>query len=1055
MKRDRSMDTTDVVYIRSMTNTSYVLGKACGTLLVFFCLTAFSLLCAAAFNFLSGDVPVRWVAYGYYALLICAPTLVFCVGTAFFCMSIIRSQPLSLAALSCFFGLAFFFLPDRLFSVFDFAALRAPLMYSDAIGFGRTGSIVALRGMYLLLGLAFVLAAALRLKRLPQSTIVSRATFAFALIFAGVGIAAGYLYVQGNLRGQERRAHTVELHNRLAGAPCIAITREDLSVFHSGPAISAAARVTISNATDGPINEYRFRLNPGLAIRKIIGGGRPMEFRRDFDYVFVNPLRPLPPKALDTVNFSYAGTIDESACYLDVPFDERTRSNAVFFLQKQSRCAIIEKRMVVLTPESQYYPQAGQGFTSDHPEANFVSLARFSLTVTTGLGLTVVSQGAPAAQTGGTWVFNPKTPMPGVTIVIGDYSRRSIVVDSVEYSLLTFAHHDRFSPFFKDLSADTVTSVVRGLKADFENRLKWSYPYSRFSVVEVPLQFTDYPRMWTAGHEALQPEMALLPENGFSLADADFKAMRLAALNRSGREEVLTHQEQQSALLQRFVQGTFGRDNAGRVISLRPVDRMAASAPFVQWLPPLSARNADLFIFPEYFSCVTSVRAALCPVFSPALEAFYKKKAAGDAAGMLRGFMGGAATDERVNEALQNGGFEAICKDVRNRSLAPDAARALGEYLFTVLQKNIGGTAFDDFMAETVRHGRFSTIDLDSFCAAVKQGFSFDFLPFLRSCYAQRRLPGYILDDIGAFAVRDKTADRFKVRFIIANPESAQGLVKASLRTGTLGGGRFGGGFQGGNRGGLSGGGATIDRIIALFPGQTKEVDIMTDQPPRMLTINTLISKNVPVVFAHQFDKPEPGDDQAPFDGEITVPGGLSREQGTVIVDDDDSGFTVENNPSPGLLRWFKGATRRELERYGPVRPFDPPSDWTEAAGPQYYGKYVHSIHYIKAGNGAKRIAWRAAIAESGTYEIYAFYAAMGFQRGGRGRSREAPQGSFHYIVHHDDGTENVALDFKDIQNGWNSLGRYHLSPGAALVELTDQGSGGAVLGDAVKWVKQ
>ena len=63
MKRDRSMDTTDVVYIRSMTNTSYVLGKACGTLWFFFFLAAFSRFEPRLFNFLSGDVPVRWVAY--------------------------------------------------------------------------------------------------------------------------------------------------------------------------------------------------------------------------------------------------------------------------------------------------------------------------------------------------------------------------------------------------------------------------------------------------------------------------------------------------------------------------------------------------------------------------------------------------------------------------------------------------------------------------------------------------------------------------------------------------------------------------------------------------------------------------------------------------------------------------------------------------------------------------------------------------------------------------------------------------------------------------------
>ncbi len=1057
MKRDRSMDTTDVVYIRSMTNTSYVLGKACGNLLVFFCLDAVALACAALFTLFSGGAAPEPAVYVYYACLISLPSLVFCIGLTFFLMSIIRSQPLTLVGMLGLLGLAFFFLPDRLYSLFDFAALRTPLMYSDSVGFGSVPGIAALRAAYLLVGGACVLIAALRLQRLRQSAFASGATLAGAILLSGAAAGAGAFYVHSNLRNDITRAQMIEQHNRQFEAPCISVVREALGISHAGSAIRATAQVTVCNQSGRTIDEYQFRLNPGLAIREI-RGSHHVSFRRALDYVFVKPATPLPALALDTIVFVYAGTIDESVCYLDVQPEELARAGTVFFFQKQTRYAFINKRFVLLTPESQFYPQAGAGYSSEHPEVNYTAPAEFSISVTADPALTVISQGVAVRTAGGVTVFCPPKPMPGVSVIIGVYTKRSLAVDSVEYSLLTFAHHDYFKRYFKDLQTDTLVSLIRGLKGDFENRLKFTYPYSRFTMVEVPLQFTEFGRVWTAGHEAMQPEIALLPENGFSLGDADFRSMQRGGFTPRGRDqEVLTPQEQQGMMFQRFVASTFLRDNAGRRLMLRPADRSAAAAQMLQWMPPVSAANANLFVFPEYFSYVVHLHSPSCPVFSLALESYYKKRASGDAPPMMRMFMGGATTDEKVNGALENSGFDQICKDPQNRLLVPDVVQALGDYLFTVLQKNIGDQAFDDFMLALVRQNRFGTLDLDVFCATIQQRFNFDFHPTLQSCYRKHPLPGYLLDNIEASGVRDKTADRFLLRFEIANPESAQGFVKVSVRTGTLGSGRFGGGggFAGGNRGGTFGG-ATVDRIISLDPRQCKEIDMMMDQPPRMLSINTLISKNIPATLVHPFDKVEFNPDRAPFDGEKVIRGITAPEPGTVIVDDGDSGFSIEAKPSTGVMNWFKSSSAQPQDRYASVRLFDPPAEWTEAAGPQYYGKYVHSIHYIKAGDGSKRIAWNASIKESGTYEIYAYYGTMGFQRGnGRRQNREALHGAFHYIVHHDDGVENAALDLKDIQNGWNSLGRYHLSPGMAQVELTDQGSQGIVAGDAIKWVKQ
>ena len=60
-----------------------------------------------------------------------------------------------------------------------------------------------------------------------------------------------------------------------------------------------------------------------------------------------------------------------------------------------------------------------------------------------------------------------------------------------------------------------------------------------------------------------------------------------------------------------------------------------------------------------------------------------------------------------------------------------------------------------------------------------------------------------------------------------------------------------------------------------------------------------------------------------------------------------------------------------------------------------------------------------------------------------------------HYKIYHDEGVEEITLDYQNAEGGWNMLGRYYLSPDSAKVELTNQSAGRIVIGDAIRWVKQ
>lgn len=71
----------------------------------------------------------------------------------------------------------------------------------------------------------------------------------------------------------------------------------------------------------------------------------------------------------------------------------------------------------------------------------------------------------------------------------------------------------------------------------------------------------------------------------------------------------------------------------------------------------------------------------------------------------------------------------------------------------------------------------------------------------------------------------------------------------------------------------------------------------------------------------------------------------------------------------------------------------------------------------------------------------------------------ETPQGDnlykdLHYRIYHDEGTEDISIDFGNAEAGWNLLGRYYISSDSARVEMTNQSTGRVVIGDAVKWVR-
>ena len=169
LKRDKKVDTNEVLYTRSMSNFEYVMGKTAGILRLFLSLDIIILMIGLLMNIISTSMTVDLPSYLWYLLIISVPTIVFSLGLAFMLMSLLKNQAITFLILLGIAALNMFWLNYRFGFIFDYMAFGLPVFKSGMIGFDNIGLILNQRLLYLFLGLSLVLATVLLFKRLPQS----------------------------------------------------------------------------------------------------------------------------------------------------------------------------------------------------------------------------------------------------------------------------------------------------------------------------------------------------------------------------------------------------------------------------------------------------------------------------------------------------------------------------------------------------------------------------------------------------------------------------------------------------------------------------------------------------------------------------------------------------------------------------------------------------------------------------------------------------------------------------------------------------------------------
>ncbi|WP_372773180.1 hypothetical protein [Mangrovibacterium sp.] len=1022
LKRDKKLDTTEVIYVRPMTNGEYVIGKTLGNLGVFIVLNLIILGIALVFNFIAKDTEPNYLVYLYYFLLISVPTLMYIMGLSFLLMSLIKNQAVTFVVLLGYVAIALFYLKDKFYYLFDYMAFNIPMAYSDFVGFGNVQTLLVHRGMYFFLGLSFILYTIIMLKRLPHSNAVRYIASILGTICLVFGVFLGYKHVNQFLQEQNLRAEMIAINENYRDTKAVQVSDYDIQLQHEGDQIKVAAKLTIGNTQAKPIKEVIFSLNPGLKLDDLTANGQPQRFEQTQGLIKLTDFQ-IQPGENAALEFRYSGFINEAATYLDI--DEETRGEAFrnFLYQIDKRYAFLTEDYVLLTRENGWYPVPGAGYSPNNSQWFARQFSNYKLSVTTTDGLTAISQGK-AEQDGNTFRFESTHANSQISLVIGDYERIEQDIDGLSFNIYVKKGHDYFSSFFEDIK-DTIPAVVTEALQDFERSLDMYYPFEQFSIVETPIQFCSYDRVLTGSREQTQPEMVLFAEKGLLVNDADF-AGRMENQGRFGsrdRNEDMTPEEKKIQVLKNFISSFTSK--SGRPNFSRSQGQMQ-----VEEQPNI------YYIFPLFYNYAYYISSDRWPITDRVFEGYKKGQLNNSTMGWMRDLQG-MSENEEANLALLSHSFEDLLEDPDQKQIIDNVIQLKGTALFSIIKRQAGDEAFEDFLFDYLSKAKFANASIEDFNRQAKNEFDIDLIPYMENWFASTDLPAFLIGPISAVNVLDVDQLKTMVKFKVSNTENTEGILLVEFRTG--------GGF-----GRSSSSSDNVSKLIHLDGNQTKEVSFLLSGTPRGATINTLVSRNIPSEIQLRLDNIEEDPKAIPFEGEEVVDSPVRiAEDNEIILDNEDPGFEISASQQVSLLRQLLIDDDATTDKYQGFNGWRAPRTWTLTTNSSFYGAYIRSAYYIRSGEGDQVARWNIPITDAGFYDVYAFV----YKEGQRRRNRNP--GEFHYTIHHDDGSEKAVVEVKSADEGWNHLGAFYFSRDTALVELSNLNTGSVVVADAIKLIKQ
>lgn len=769
-----------------------------------------------------------------------------------------------------------------------------------------------------------------------------------------------------------------------------------------------------------------FSFNPGLEVAELRLDDIEMPFHHEHGLLTVRPGEPLASGAQVGLALRASGVPDPDFAYLDSSVDWRRESSRNAILWLGTAGGIFEKRYVALMPGLRWLPVPG---------ANLDGAARghaptVELTVDVPARWLVAAPGRREVLGNGRYRFRPGARVPKVGLFAARFERRAMEVEGVELELLLHPSHLRNLDYYAGTTEHLRSRLVQIFRDADEFGIP--YPYTGFSVVEVPAHLREYGGGHWLDTRLGLPGLLLIKEHGFPYANVWLYNDPSQFANFPGGLDALKVQWLEWLFSNEFTSGSALRAWSRNLVSFQT----AADGPGTDALNFVGEElGHELFRDPNrlriagptmYTAHLMNSDAGFGATVVQMIDGLANQGNRRAAFGQVF-FAQSRVWERALDGSLSEMNFESDPRvgigafALRGKAVAHSIADGLGR----------SGTAT---LLATLRDAD-GIYNAAGFAAAVAAAGT-DIDQLVGDWLNDIALPGFVASraEVQPVAPVTSAQPQYEIRVHVRNDEPIPGLVRLSLGINAQ---------------------SPRSQPVRVGGNATVEIGMLSTEPPQTVLLEPYLALNrVPLLIdVPNFDE----HDIATRDAFIGVRPStwLPPTPEGIVVDDLDSGFSVERRREDARLgrTAMVDTETREFDQGLPTWAREP-GEWTRATIPATWGKYRHTVAGARSGDGSEVAIFSTELPAPGRWQLD-FHVpnrqpAMGLDFAW---TSYGTLGVFDMTLVAGNKATRVDFDGSAADVGWNKIGAFDLASTAVRLEISNRTDGEMVIADAIRWV--
>ena len=1011
---DKKIRVNEVIYSKPISNIKYIIGKFIGSNLTLITICLIVLLVSSVLQITIAVRAFKIYPYITSFLLICLPMIIFLTGLVYALNFMLKNRFLVFLSVVGISFLSIFIINDKAFRLFDFAAITLPLNLSDIIGYGNITFEIMQRIAYIFLGLSLLFLSAVFPFRLAGIKSLRIKMLIISIVTALIPLFLFIAIISENFKNEEFRINTLKAHDKYSEYPLINVTHYDMDIalFPSKQKLKADVKMSISYSEEKNPEKLIFVLNSGLKITKLTD-----ENENDIPYIREYSILALDVKNAypKMINISYDGSINEHSFYLLGEKEENIIAEFAGIRLAQLRwnvgecSSLISKGSIFLIPESRWYPVSGADYRNNLRISKPVNFSTADISVTIPEKYKVITQGSLINTANEDnkviYTYKPDIPVPQFSINAGEYIVKHTRVDSIDFYAYYTPHHRRHAEFFADTS-NFIDETIKELKNWIETETTLKYPYTSFSMVEVPLDFRTYFETYEDFNPMVQPGFVMITENNINLYTVQY----VQRFNNEQRNAKRTGNEFNASERKKFFLLNYFAGN------------LAGSGKF----GTMSSSNGD---FPADFLNIVTQLWGFQTGSKDWLSGLMRKGIDRQHASFLGAGLGMRDIPDKalIFDTIESKPFTEFSPEedgkIYNRLIE---LKIYG--ILRSLSQEIGEEKYKEIIRKFLERFRYKNPSFEDFKNIAEEISGKDFTTLFHQWLNTPYLPGYTITKAESYPLVTKEMEpRYQMKVSIRNWEEGHGNIRVHFKTEK----------------------DDIYRDVPFESFEEKEIGIIVPDKPVNVEIDPIVAKNwTNPRFIYTL--PEKSVNAVPFEGIKTV---IPEESNEIIVDDQDEGFSIvsvkkeramifgKNETESNIKEEFSGFTDLLISRL---------NNWTRLNHYQSYGKYRNTLLSKNKGEGKSYASWKTLIPEDGIYEAYIFINNYTRNLSIVGESIGS---IFYTTIVHSNGESNIDIKTSRDIDGWHHLGEYEYKKGETAEIMLSDRCDGVVIADAVKWV--